>query len=94
MTKTHTLAAAHATAGTSQTDEVEILSRHLPEGTLQVVISSVATVQLQGRMRGTSTWCSIGDALTASGGVIVAGFDYYRLSITSNNGTVSAYLSI
>ena len=59
----------------------------------KIVISSVATVLLQGRFHQDDAWHTI-KTYTATGSDSVAMFPQMRTAMTLNDGTVSAWLDV
>ncbi len=59
----------------------------------KIVISSAATVLLQGRFHADDGWHTI-NTYTATGAESVALFPQMRTSMSGNNGTVSAWLDV
>ncbi len=59
----------------------------------KVVISSAATVLLQGRFNSDDAWHTI-NTYTATGAESIALFPQMRTSMSGNDGTVSAWLDV
>jgi len=59
----------------------------------KVVVSSAATVLLQGRFHADDAWHTI-NTYTATGSEAVALFPQMRTSMSGNDGTVSAWIDV